>query len=77
MADLPVRGIYLYFEALSRANALEQFLSECDRKQLTLGVSEALYRVGESHFNELKKGAGAGLESVGPECPACPRPPGL
>ena len=75
MADLPVRGIYLYFETLSRANALEAFLAECDRKQLTLGVNETLYRVGESHFNNLKKDVG--LEAVGPDCPACPRPPGL
>jgi hypothetical protein len=72
MADLPVRGVYDYFKALENAggNALESFLAECDREHLTVGVSDALYHVGDTHFKALAR-----TMAVGPECPACPNPP--
>jgi hypothetical protein len=75
---LPVRGVYLYFKALEAAtaadgtNALESFLIECDRRQLSLDVSPALFETGHKHFSALATAA-----AVGPPCPACPDPPKL
>jgi hypothetical protein len=75
---LPVRGVYLYFKALEAAtaadgtNALESFLTECDRRQLSLDVSPALFETGHKHFSALVT-----TEAVGPPCPACPGPPRL
>jgi len=74
MTDLSVRGVYLYFEELRRADALETFLAECDSKKLTIAVSDSLYEIGKTHFDNLKNPL---TTAVGPPCPACPRPPGL
>jgi hypothetical protein len=76
MAELPVRGVYDYFKVLERTtapdgtNALESFLAECDRLELTVGVGDQLYEVGHRHFSELAR-----VMAAGPDCPACPRPP--
>ena len=76
MADIPVRGVYLYFKELEQTktsggtDALESFLVECDQKQLTVQVSDTLYAVGESHLRKR-----IGVKAVGPKCPACPNPP--
>jgi hypothetical protein len=73
---LPVRGVYLYFRALERTtapdgrNALEAFLSECDKRQLKLLVSGDLYQLGHDHFSGLVR-----IQAAGPDCPACPNPP--
>jgi hypothetical protein len=73
---LPVRGVYQYFKTLEGttapdgSSALESFLAECDRMQLTVGVSDALYAVGNNHFSKLVH-----TKAVGPDCPACPNPP--
>jgi hypothetical protein len=71
MADLPVRGVYQFFEMLDGAGALEAFLAECDEKKLTFGVSDVLFAVGERHFKR------SSIETAGPPCPACPGPRGL
>jgi len=75
MSELPVRGVYLYFEALRQANALEPFLAECEKKGLMLGVSDSLFRLGERHFRALRPPGDLGTMAAGPPCPACPNPP--
>jgi hypothetical protein len=45
-------------------------LAECDQDRLTVGVSDALYHVGDTHFKALAR-----TMAVGPECPACRNPP--
>jgi hypothetical protein len=83
--DLTVRGVYQFFKALESAtnpdgkNALESFLTDCDQKNLTLGVSDALWSVGHTCWNAIIHTDAAGIhtDAAGPGCPACSGPPRL
>ena len=78
MPELSVKGVYLYFEALKSANALESFFTECETQHLTLEVSDKLYDFGKTQFERLSAaGGGVRPNAVGPKCPACPDPPRL
>jgi hypothetical protein len=75
---LTVRGVYKFFKALETAtrqdgpNALEVFLAECDRAELTLDVSDTLWTVGHTNYDALIR-----IQAAGPDCPACSGPPKL